>query len=518
MIDRDGVSLRAAEQGRLAGLGFAGHPRGLSVLFFAELWERFSYYGMRALLVLFMVAPQSEGGLGMTAAEAALVYGNYTMAVYLFSIPGGVAADTYLGPWKAVLLGGLIIAAGHFTLALGNAAFYAGLVLVVLGTGLFKPSVSALVGMLYAPDDTRRDAGFSLFYMGINIGGFFAPLVTGFLAQSAPMKAWLAAQGFDPLASWHWGFAAAGFGMLLGLTVLRVFGHELSKLGASPTNTETAPHGDLGLGTIPWAGSRPRALAAVMAGTLALMGLIVLSDRPGFEILRWAYVLVPAALAAWLAFSEDETRHRFGAMFVLLIGAILFWAIFEQAGLTIALFADQLTRSEIAGWSFPSAWFQSLNPLFVIVLAPLFAALWMRLGDRQPSTPVKFGLALVLLAASFLLMVPAAMLTAAGRISPLWLVGLFFLQTAGEMLLSPVGLSTMTKLAPARSVGLVLGIWLLGFALGSKLAGVLGSGFTATDADALAWSFLWQAGLAAAMAAAFFALTPWIKRLMGPVR
>lgn len=518
MTQRDAASLGTADRGRLAGLGFAGHPRGLGVLFFAELWERFSYYGMRALLVLFMVAPADEGGLGMTAAEAALIYGNYTMAVYLLSIPGGVAADTYLGPWRAVLLGGLIIAAGHFALALGNSAFYAGLVLVVLGTGLFKPSVSALVGMLYAPDDARRDAGFSLFYMGINIGGFFAPLVTGFLAQSAPMKAWLAAQGFDPLASWHWGFAAAGIGMLAGLATLWIYGHELSKLGASRWEPETADQTGLGHDTVVWAGSRALALVSVLAGTLVLMALIMLSDTPGFAFLRWAYVLVPAALAVWLAFSNDETRRRFGAMFVLLIGAILFWAIFEQAGLTIALFADQLTRSEIGGWSFPSAWFQSLNPLFVIVLAPMFAALWMRLGDRQPSTPIKFGLALVLLAASFLLMVPAATLTAEGRISPLWLVGLFFLQTTGEMLLSPVGLSTMTKLAPVRAVGLVLGIWLLGFALGSKLAGVLGSNFTATDADALAWSFLWQAGLAAAMAAAFFVLTPWIKRLMGPVK
>lgn len=515
MTRRDTVSLESADRGLLAGLGFAGHPRALRILFFAELWERFSYYGMRALLVLFMVAPAGEGGLGMSAAEAALVYGNYTMAVYLLSIPGGVAADTYLGPWKAVLAGGLIIAAGHFTLALGNAAFYAGLILVVLGTGLFKPSVSALVGMLYAPDDTRRDAGFSLFYMGINIGGFFAPLVTGFLAQSAAMKAWLAAQGFDPLASWHWGFAAAGVGMLAGLIVLWVFGRDLSNLGALQSKEETTGTEDQGL--VPWSGSRALTMAAVLAGTLILMALIMLSDTPGFAFLRWAYVLVPAALAAWLAFSDDEGRHRFGAMFVLLIGAILFWAIFEQAGLTIALFADQLTRSEIAGWSFPSAWFQSLNPLFVIVMAPLFAALWMRLGDRQPSTPVKFGLALMLLAASFLLMVPAAMLTVEGRISPLWLVGLFFLQTAGEMLLSPVGLSTMTKLAPAGAVGLVLGIWLLGFALGSKLAGVLGSGFTATDADALAWSFLWQAGLAAGMAAVFFVLTSWIKRLMGGV-
>lgn len=513
MSNREDVSLGPqAGKGRFR-LGLAGHPHGLGVLFFAEMWERFSYYGMRALLVLFMVAPVSEGGLGMTAAEAALVYGNYTMAVYLLSIPGGVAADTFLGLWRAVLIGGLVIAAGHFTLAVADTtAFYAGLVLVVLGTGLFKPSVSALVGTLYAPDDTRRDAGFSIFYMGINVGGFFAPLVTGFLAQSPSMKAWLAERGLDPAGSWHWGFAAAGIGMLAGLAVLLVFGRDVAKAEAL-----SLPRPDPAREERAGALSPFLKLVVVVAGTLGLFALIVLSDRPGFELLRWAYVLVPAGLAVWLGLSEDEERRRYGAMFVLLIGAILFWGIFEQAGLTIALFADQLTRTQIAGWSFPSAWFQSLNPLFVILLAPLFAALWMWLGERQPSTPVKFGAALIFLALSFLLMVPAATLTAEGRISPLWLVGLFFLQTVGELLLSPVGLSTMTKLAPRRAVGLVLGIWMLGFALGSKLAGVLGSTFTATDPGALAWSFLWQAGLAAAMAALFFALTPWIKRLMGTV-
>ncbi|WP_439542546.1 peptide MFS transporter [Hyphomicrobium sp.] len=500
-------------RGWLTEIGLAGHPPGLSVLFFAELWERFSYYGMRALLVLFMIAPVAEGGLGRSAAEAALVYGNYTMAVYLLAIPGGLAADTFLGARWAVLIGGAIIAAGHFTLAAADpAALYIGLALIAVGTGLFKPSISALVGGLYGQRDTRRDAGFSLFYMGINIGGFLAPLVTGFLAQSPAMKGWLAAQGFDPLQSWHWGFAAAGVGMVLGLATFILFGGGIARDGgrravplpAASTATDTRRT----LST----------LVLATLGTLGLMALIMLSDRPGFEPLRWAYVLVPAAVAVWFGLSRDEEPRRYGAMAILLIGAILFWAIFEQAGLTIALFAEQLTRKEVAGWTFPSAWFQSLNPLFVILLSPVFAALWMKLGDRQPSSPVKFGLALVFLAASFALMVPAALLTFEGEISPLWLVGLFFLQTTGELLISPVGLSTMTRLAPARAVGLVLGIWFLGFALGSKLAGVLGSGFTATDPSTLASTFAWQAGIAALAAIAFFVLTPWIKRLMGEVR
>lgn len=529
MGNRENLTTGRPAYGVLRWMGLAGHPRGLGVLFFAEMWERFSYYGMRALLVLFMVLPEADGGLGLSAAEAAVVYGNYTMAVYLLSIPGGVAGDRFLSLWGAVLWGGAIIAAGHFTLAVAEGpGFYAGLVLVALGTGLFKPAISGLVGSLYGADDPRRDAGFSLFYMGINVGGFLAPLVTGFLAQSAPMKAWLAAHGFAPSASWHAGFAAAGVGMLAGLAVLLVFGRNLRASSPSGRAMEEGTPERVSSALPPAApderqegrGAVGPALTLVMAlvGTLGLMGLIVLSDRQGFEPLRWVYVLGPAALALWLGLSKDDELRRYGAMFVLLIGSILFWAIFEQAGLTIALFAEHLTRAEIAGRAFPSAWFQSLNPLFVILLSPVFAALWMKLGDRQPSSPVKFAIALVFLAASFLLMVPAAMLTADGRISPLWLVGLFFLQTTGELFLSPVGLSTMTRLAPKRAVGFVLGIWFLGFALGSKLAGVLGSNFTATDAGALAWSFAWQAGMAAAAAAAFFALTPWIKRLMGTVR
>ncbi|MGE3232001.1 MAG: peptide MFS transporter, partial [Hyphomicrobium sp.] len=379
MSDRHDLRSASPRADLLSWLGLAGHPSGLGVLFFAELWERFSYYGMRALLVLFMVTPAGEGGLGFTAAEAAVIYGNYTMAVYLLAIPGGLAADRFLGQWRAVLAGGFFIAAGHFTLAaaeLDGVAFYAGLVLVALGTGLFKPGISALVGTLYTPADTRRDAGFALFYMGINVGGFFAPLVTGFLAQSAAMKGWLAAQGLDPAGSWHWGFAAAGVGMVVGLAVLLLFGRRFASGSPRPLRGRDR---EGGIPEQQGEGSSWLALAVVIAGTLALMGLIMLSDRPGFGALRWAYVLLPAALVLWFGLARSEEAHRTAAMFVLLIASILFWAIFEQAGLTIALFAEHLTRAEVAGWAFPSSWFQSLNPLFVILLSPLFAALWMRL-------------------------------------------------------------------------------------------------------------------------------------------
>jgi len=482
---------------------FAGQPHGLSTLFFTELWERFSYYGMRALLTLFIVAPVVTGGLGLSTVEAARIYGNYTMAVYLLSIPGGFIADRYLGAHRSVLIGGSIIALGHFTLAVpAEATFYAGLALVALGTGLFKPNISAMVGNLYGPGDERRDAGFSLFYMGINIGGLMAPLITGFLAQSAPFKNWLAANGFDPASSWHWGFAAAGIGMTLGLVSYMRRAPLLQRIGAPPPTPATSPLPSL----------------LVIAGTLAVLGLTVLSDNPRFHWLRAAFLLVPIAAIVWFAMRGDIEGQHLAAVFVFFIAAMIFWAIFEQAGITIALFGQELTRNTLLGWSFPAAWYQSLNPLFVILLAPLFAALWLRLGARQPSSPVKFTLGLFFLGTSFLLMVPAAMLTAEGLVSPLWLVGLFFLQTVGELLLSPVGLSTMTKLAPARLVGLVLGVWFLAAAWGNKLAGVLGGRYDATDPAALSTFFLQQAVMVGVAALALALLTPWLKGLMRGVR
>jgi POT family proton-dependent oligopeptide transporter len=480
-----------------------GQPEGLSTLFFVELWERFSYYGMRALLVLFMVAPLASGGLGFDTKQAALIYGNYAMAVYMLAIPGGFIADKMLGARRSVLLGGSVIALGHFSMAVPTLMnFYLGLVLIALGTGLFKPNISVLVGGLYGQDDPRRDSGFSIFYMGINIGAFIAPLITGFLAQSAAFKWMLAEAGLDPAHSWHWGFGAAGVGMALGLIVLWRNQNLLPAVEPEkPADRET-----LALA------------AAVVAGTFALIGTVVLSDQPGFEWIRMLFLAVPVALIAWFARGEDLEANRLAAMLVMFIASIVFWAIFEQAGVSIALFADQLTDNRVAGFAFPSSWYQSLNPLFVMLLAPIFAWIWIRLGDRQPSSPVKFSLGLFFLATSFLLMVPAAQLTLAGKVSPLWLVGLFLLQTIGELLLSPVGLSMMTKLAPTRMVGLMMGIWFLGDAFGNKLAGVLASSFDAANPETLAGFFAWQAALVLVATVVLVTLTPWVKGLMRGVK
>jgi proton-dependent oligopeptide transporter, POT family len=490
------------DAGTRAGV-FAGQPRGLSTLFFAELWERFSYYGMRALLTLFVVAPAAAGGLGLSSVDAARIYGNYTMAVYMLSIPGGYIADRFLGAHRAVLFGGIVIALGHFTLAMPSlTTFYIGLALVALGTGLFKPNISAMVGGLYASDDERRDAGFAIFYMGINVGGLLAPLLTGFLAQGQEFRDFLASVGVDPASSWHWGFGAAGIGMTIGLIVYVLQSPRLGSVGSAPTGT-----------SVNWLTT-----LLVIAGTLATMGLTVLSDAPDYRWLRAAFLLIPIAAIVWFAMRGDIDGQRLAAVFVFFIAAMIFWAIFEQAGITIALFGLELTRNTIGGWPFPPAWYQALNSLFVIMLAPLFAWAWLRLGSHQPSSPVKFSLGLFFLGLSFLLMVPAAMLTAEGRVSPWWLVGLFFLQTVGELFLSPVGLSTMTQLAPPHLVGLVLGVWFLAAAWGNKLAGILGAGFTSKDPAALAQFFLHQAAMVGVATLALVLLVPWLKQLMRGVR
>jgi POT family proton-dependent oligopeptide transporter len=480
--------------------GIGGHPKGLSNLFFAELWERFSYYGMRALLMLFMIAPMAAGGLGFDQQQASSVYGNYVMASYMLCILGGFIADNFIGARRAVLIGGFVITAGHYTLVLDSlTAFYVGLILIAVGTGLLKPSISTLVGGLYARGDARRDAGFSLFYMGINIGAFAAPLVTGYLAQDAGFKEILMGWGFDPAHSWHWGFGAAGVGMTLGMWVYVRRLNWVSHVGDAPDAHLRRP----------W-----ERLALVTLGTIALLYLMMQSD----EYVWLAYTIYSLPILVVLYFGvirKDDDSKRIAAIGVFFIAAVLFWAVFEQAGTTLTLFADELTRTEILGEPFPSSWFQSVNALFVIALAPIFAWLWVALGTRQPSVALKFVFGLIFLGLSFALMVPAAQGIVAGKVSPWWLVGVYFLQTLGEMCLSPVGLSTMSKLAPVRLTGLVLGVWFLATALGNKLSGTLSAGFSSKDPAALASFFSNQALVVGIVAVVLLALVPWVRHLMG---
>src|SRR5213594_3165545 len=430
----------------MADTGWFGHPRGLSTLFFTEMWERFSYYGMRGFLILYMVK-----ALGFSDQHAGAVYGNYVGSVWLAAIFGGIIADRWLGQYRSVLIGGAIIALGHFTLAFHPLPFfYAGLSLIVIGTGLLKPNVSTLVGSLYEQGDERRDAGFSIFYMGINIGALLGPIVAGRIAE-----------GID----WHLGFACAGVGMTLGLIQ-----YVAGRRRLQPALDRLA--------------TRPRTTVAASPG---LSG--------GFTREDW---------------------KRMTAVVVFFAFASLFWGAYEQAGSTLTLFADRYVRLELLGLKLYASWFVAIQGAFVILLSPVFAWLWVKLGPRQPSSPAKFALALMFVGLAFVLLMPAGAAAQVGvKVSPLWLVGAYFIEELGEVCLYPVGLSVVTKLAPARIVGLMMGVFFLSNALGNKLAG-WSAGFISTTP--LPTLFGVTAAVTLGAAAVMFVLIKPVQRLMGGVR
>jgi len=476
------ATVTSPSSGRAAGTqnaGFFGHPRGLSTLFFTEMWERFSYYGMRALLILFMTAPVAAGGLGFDTAKAGPIYALYVSSVYLLSLPGGWIADRVLGLRRTVFVGGVIIMAGHICLAVPSmTTFYLGLVLIASGTGLLKPNVSVLVGKLYGTEDVRRDAGFSIFYMGINTGAFIAPLVTGWLAQSDAFKGILRSAGLAPETSWHWGFGAAAVGMFLGLVQYTLGGKNLPPEGlrpVRPSDPAAAAKADrqvrlVGIGVL--------AIAALLAA-LVVAGVVGLDPEAISRSFKWVLIAITVAFFGWLfllgKWTPEERKHLV-VIAVLFAAATVFWMAYEQAGSTLNLFAERNTNNVVLGSSFPASWYQSLPPLFVILFAPLFATLWVRLGNRNPSSSVKFSIALFSLAIGFAVMIGAASVAATGvRVSPMWLVVSYLFQTLGELCLSPVGLSAMTRLAPARIAGLVMGVWFLALSVGSYLAGMASS-------------------------------------------
>ena len=458
---------------------FFGHPRGLSTLFFTEMWERFSYYGMRALLILFMTAPAAAGGLGFDTAKAGPIYALYVSSVYLLSLPGGWVADRVLGLRRAVFVGGVVIMAGHICLALSSmTTFYLGLVLIAVGTGLLKPNVSALVGKLYSAEDVRRDAGYSIYYMGINTGAFVAPIITGWLAQGQAFKGILASMGISPHASWHWGFAAAAVGMFLGLVQYSLGGRHLSPDGLRPVRPPDPVAAAKVDRQVRLAGLAALGLVVVGAA-LVLSGALTLDAEVISRHFKWVLIAITLAFFAWLFLSGEwtrEERKRLVVITVLFVAATVFWMAYEQAGSTLNLFAERNTDNSVLGHAFPASWYQSLPPLFIILFAPVFAAVWLRLGTRNPSSPAKFTIGLLLLAIGFGLMIGAATVAASGvRVSPFWLVLSYLFQTLGELCVSPVGLSAMSKLAPARVAGLVMGVWFLASAVGNYLAGMAAS-------------------------------------------
>jgi POT family proton-dependent oligopeptide transporter len=437
-----------------------GHPRGLSTLFFTEMWERFSYYGMRALLVLFMTNAVATGGMGMDDVTATAIYGLYTAAVYVVALPGGWIADHLLGLRRSVFWGGTVIAAGHFTLAIPNViAFYSGLTLIVIGTGLLKPNISAIVGDLYPEGGARRDAGFSIYYMGINAGGFLGPLVCGYLGEAV---------------DWHLGFGAAGVGMVLGLVQYSLGGRYLGSAGelrpemAVPARRSAATRalvrtveGIVGLGLIAVALQSTGAIRLSLVGFVDWAGLFIVS-------LAGAYLLY-VVLFGGLTTVE---RKRVGVIAVCFLAAACFWSGFEQAGSSMNLFADRLTDRFISGWEMPASWLQSVNGVFIILLAPLFSAVWIWLGSRNPSIPAKMGFGLIFLGVGFAVLAWGSVnATLEHSVSPVWLVVTYFFHTIGELCLSPIGLSSITRLSPARYVGQMMGIWFMGAALGNLVAG-----------------------------------------------
>jgi POT family proton-dependent oligopeptide transporter len=456
-----------------SGRGFFGHPWGLSTLFLTEMWERFSFYGIRPLLTLFMTAALLDGGFGFERSQATAIVGIYASSVYLSSLPGGWIADRLLGLRRAILYGAILISAGHISIGLsgfagGKTMFFIGLILIVLGTGLLKPNISAIVGDLYPEGGARRDAGFSIFYMGINLGAFAGQIVTGLLGEKY---------------GWHLGFGAAGVGMLLGLAVYITRSRStLGDIGTEPTK-----HPDPAVQA-----KRENQIKIAVAAGLAILALVVILASIGVITLDaqvlggyMAYVLVGLAVIyfAYLFIAgglNGDEKKRVLVIAVLFVAAAIFWAAFEQAPTSLNLFARDFTERTIAGYEVPATWFQSINSLFIIIFAPVFAALWLWLAKRglDLSSPAKFALGLLFAGIGFLIMIFAANIVVGSnavlKVSALWLTFSYLFQTFGELCLSPVGLSSMTKLSPRRYVGQMMGIWFLASSLGNLIAGLVG--------------------------------------------
>ncbi|HEX5884949.1 MAG TPA: peptide MFS transporter [Pyrinomonadaceae bacterium] len=506
---RDGAANATAIQDR----SFFGHPRGLSTLFFTEMWERFSYYGLRPLLVLFMSAALIDGGFGIERSQASAIVGIYAASVYLASLPGGWVADRLLGLRRAIMLGAVLISLGHISIGLSSFAhsplpFFIGLILIVLGTGLLKPNISAIVGDLYPEGGARRDAGFSIFYMGINTGAILGQFATGLLGEKF---------------GWHWGFGAAGVGMLIGLAwfALRA-GPTLGNLGL-----EISRHPD------PVKQARQeRIMKLALAGGLGLLVLVIVLAATGALQLNpqaigqnMTYVLVGVAVlyfAAIFMFGglNSHEKKRILVIAILFFFASIFWAAFEQAPTSLNLFARDFTDRTVFGWEVPAIWFQIVNSLFIVLLAPVFAGIWLGLGRRNanPSSPVKFSLGLLFAGLGFALMIPAANLVVGSggalKVSPWWLVFSYLFQTVGELCLSPVGLSTMTKLSPRKYVGQMMGIWFLATSVGNLIAGLVGGNVDPEKLDQMPTLFIGTTVALVAAAILLAVLSPLIKKLI----
>ncbi len=488
-----------------------GHPSGLYTLFFTEMWERFSYYGMRALLVLYLTNEAFKGGFGLERADALEIYGLFTGLVFLTPILGGFLADKVLGQRKAIYIGGLLMALGQFSLAASVAytgevaasqqfLLDLGLGLLIMGNGFFKPNISTIVGALYSANDPRKDSAFTIFYMGINLGAFFSPLVCGTLGVSA---------------GWEYGFGSAGLGMLLGLVWFFFRAHTLEGAGFPPKREKEGAR--LGLRDY-----LDVALIVVLnIGLVAgfLSGWSSLSQSAQDNVILVIAILAIAGLAFTVITGTEGSDEwsRVGVILILSVFNIFFWAGFEQAGGTFNLFAQNNTDRVLdwANWEIPAAWFQSINAIAIFGFAPLFSILWLRLSrvGKNPNTPVKFALGLILLGLGFVVMSAASSLASDGNmVSPLWLVAVYMIHTFGELCLSPIGLSMISKLAPQKIVSVMMGLWFASMALANYLAGVLESILKNQLPDWPLFNFLVLTSISAGVVCLI--LSPWLKKMM----
>lgn len=476
------------------GKGFFGQPPGLSTLFFTEMWERFSYYGMRAILALYLFTAVTDGGLGMDKGAATSLVLAYGSSVYLTGVAGGWLADRVFGSQRAILYGGVLIMLGHLCMAIpgGYASLGAGLALIVLGSGLLKPNVSNVVGGLYDKEDTRRDAGFSIFYMGINIGAFTGQIITGFLADRV---------GF------HWGFGAAAVGMALGLIQYVLGNKRLGRAGKDPVNPLPQDQRSTVLG-------RVVIIAVVLLGLLGA-ATMVWGVQGLINTITTISIILPIVYFTVMFRSRQVTRierDRLIAYIPLFLATAIFFLLFEQQAATLVRVLEFDTDKMLFGFSIPVGWFQSINPAAIIILAPLFAWLWVKLGNRQPSTPIKFVGGLIFVAIGFLWVVFSGLFrTDEGLQLALMVALVFVLFTIGELQLSPVGLSVTTKLAPEAFSSQTMGLYFLAPALGQGVAAQIAQLYTPENQNlyfgGIGLVTLVLAGLLAAMA-------PWIKRNM----
>lgn len=486
-----------------------GHPIGLFVLFFTEMWERFSYYGMRAILLLFLL-DKVRGGLGLTEADGAAIYGIYTASVYLLSLPGGWLADNVFGQRKSILYGGIVIMLGHIILAIpgGPGVFYTGLCTVAMGTGLLKPNISSLVGELYPEGGARKDAAFSIFYMGINTGSLLGISIVGYLGQKI---------------NWHYGFGAAAVAMALGIITFQTFGKKY--LGALGNYTAQASmEGGASSG-------RNRSMLIVVALLVALLaglqltGVLDMTTAQGLAkamgtiisltaVVYFLYILIAGGLDA-------VEKKRVGVLFVFFLASALFWAGNEQQGSSLQIFADRYTDLNFFGWEMPSSWFQNLNPAFILIFSPVLAALWVFLVNRKIdfAVPAKFATSLLLLGLAYVVMVVASRLALTGvRTSPLFLAFTYLFFTLGELFLSPVGLSAFSKLAPKRYTSQLMGLWFVGTSLGNLIAGLFAGGFDEENIGQMPQMFQNVAYFSLGFGMLLLLLTKPLKKWMGGIQ